>query len=92
MWEWNCVAMTISKGVVRLKQFDEVTKPQVTALSFYRFHIIHVHDSHIILEFVQYCEKVNIKPTCLPHSTHLLQHVDISLCSPFQKVYGKAVD
>ena len=76
-----------------LKHFDQVTQYRCTALSPYRLLMIHAHDSHITLEFVKYCDEVNIKPYCLPpHSTDLLQPLDVGLFSPLQKAYGKAVD
>lgn len=76
-----------------LKHFDQVTKPRVTAISPYRLLIIDGHDSHITLEFIKYCDEVNIKPYCLPpHSTHLLQPLDVGLFSPLQKAYRKAVN
>lgn len=80
-------------GMEWLKHFDKITKPRVTAASPYRFLIIDGHDSHLTLEFVKYCDEVNIKPYCLPpHSTHLLQPLNVGLFSPLQKAYGKAVD
>ena len=80
-------------GIEWLKHFDVVTKPCVSATSPYRLLIINGYDSHITLEFVKYCDEVNIKPYCLPpHSTHLLQPLDVGLFSPLRKVYGKGVD
>jgi len=80
-------------GMEWLKQFDHVTQSRVTATSPYRLLIIDGHDSHITLEFVKYCDEVNIKAYCLlPPSTHLLQPLDVGLFSPLQKAYGKAVD
>ena len=75
------------------RDVDKVTKPQVTPTSPYRLLIIDGHDSHVTLEFIEYCDAANIKPYCLPpHSTHLLQPLDVGLFSPLQKAYGKAVD
>ena len=80
-------------GMEWLKHFDHITKPPINALSPYRLLIIPGHNSHIILEFVKYCDEVNIKPDCLsPHSTHWLQPLDVGLFSALQKAYGKAVD
>lgn len=80
-------------GMEWLKHFNQITKLQVTAISPYRLLIIDGHDSHITLEFVKYCDEANIKPYCLPpHSTHLLQPLDVGLFFPLQKAYGKAVD
>jgi len=80
-------------GMEWLKHFNRVTKPRITITSSYRLLIIDGHDSHVRLEFVKYCDEADIKPYCLPpHSTHLLQPLDVGLFSPLQKAYGKAVE
>lgn len=80
-------------GMEWLKHFDQVTKPRVSPKSPYRLLIIDGHDSHITMEFIKYCLDANIKPYCLPpHTTHLLQPLDVGLFSPLQKAYGKGVD
>ena len=80
-------------GMEWLKHFDRVTKPRITMTSPYCLLIIDGHDSHVTLEFVKYCDEADIKPYCLPpHSTHLLQPLDVGLFSPLQKAYGKVVD
>ena len=58
-----------------------------------RLLIIDGHDSHVCIDFVTFCENNNIIPYCLPpHTTHLLQPLDVGLFSPLQHYYGKAVD
>ena len=48
--------------------------------------------SHVTIEFGDYCETNHIAWYCLPpHSTHILQPLDVGLCSP-QHHYSKAVD
>jgi len=80
-------------GMEWLKHFHHVTQSRVTATSPYRLLSFDGHDSCITLESVKYCDEVNINPYCLPpHSTHLLQPLDVGLFSPLQKAYGKAVD
>ena len=55
--------------------------------------IVDGHDSHVNIEFIQFCLASNIIAYCLPsHSTHLLQPLDIGLFSPLQKYYGNQVD
>ena len=45
------------------------------------------------IDFIETCREHNIKPYCLPpHTTHLLQPLDVGLFSPLQKAYGTAVD
>ncbi|KAF8252864.1 CENP-B protein, partial [Wilcoxina mikolae CBS 423.85] len=50
------------------------------------------HGSHITYDFVSYCENNHIIVYCLPpHSTHLLQPLDIELFALLQSHYSKAV-
>ena len=80
-------------GMEWLKHIDYITKLRVNTLSPYHLLIIDGHDSHNTLEFIKYCDEVNLKPYCLPpHDTHLLQPLDIDLFAPLQKAYWKAVD
>jgi len=75
-----------------LNYSGEVTRPGGTTSPFCLL-IIDSQDLHITLEFVKYIDEVGIKPYCLPpHSTHLLQTLDVGLLSPLQKAYGKAMD
>jgi DDE superfamily endonuclease len=42
----------------------------------------------VSLPFIQYCEDNNIIPLCLPpHSTHILQPLDVGIVSPLAKAY-----
>ena len=55
--------------------------------------ILDGHGSHITFQFVDYCERNDIILYCLPpHSTHLLQPLDVGLFSPLQHHYAKAVE
>ena len=55
--------------------------------------IVDGYSSHISIEFIEFCLTVNIIAYYLPpHSTHLLQPLDVGLFSPLQKAYGKQVD
>ena len=59
-----------------LKHFDTYTKPQIRGT--YRILVLDGHNSHVSLDFVQYCESNQIIPLCLPpHSTHILQPLDV---------------
>jgi len=49
--------------------------------------------SHVTVEFMEYCEAHQILPYYLPpHSTHLLQPLDVGLFGPLQYYYSSAVD
>lgn len=73
-----------------IKHFDIYTKSQVQGT--YRLLILDGHTSHVSLEFIQYCEDAKIVPLCLPpHSTHILQPLDVGIFSPLAKAYKKEV-
>ena len=51
------------------------------------------HVSHVTWEFFDYCLHRKIVPFCLPpHSTHMLQPLDIGLFSPLQHHYSNILD
>ena len=78
-------------GLEWIKHFDVHTVKQ--AKGGYRLLIVDDHNSHINIEFIEFCLASNIIAYCLPsHSTHLLQPLDVGLFSPLQKYYGKQVD
>jgi hypothetical protein len=69
-----------------IKHFDKHTKMRTKGK--YRLLILDGHTSHVSLPFVQYCEANNIVPLCFPpHSTHILQPLDVGIFSPFAKAY-----
>ena len=75
-------------GMEWIKHFHEVTKEIVTT-GEWRLLIVDGHGSHVTVEFVEFCLRVNIVTYSLPaHSTHLLQPLDIGLFSPLQKAYA----
>ena len=58
----------------------------------YRLLILDGHESHVSIDFMTYCEQHKIIPLCLPpHSTHLLQPLDVGVFSPLAKAYKKRV-
>lgn len=58
-----------------------------------RLIILDGHRSHITLEFCEYYLVHNIALFCLPpHSTDMLQPLDVGLFGPLQHYYGKAAD
>jgi len=55
--------------------------------------ILDGHVSPIIDKFLTFCEANNIVVFCLPpHSTHLLQPLDVGLFAPLQLAYQKAIE
>ena len=58
-----------------------------------RLLILDGHTSHVDYDFVEYAEENNIILFCLPpHSTHLLQPLDVGLFSPLQRYYSNALE
>jgi len=64
-----------------------------SALGYTRLLIMDGHTSHVSWQFFDYCLEHNIIPLCLPpHSTHLLQPLDVGLFGPLQRNYGSVLD
>ena len=71
--------------------FDPSTK-EVTNGTTYRLLVLDGHDSHVTWQFVMACHARRILPLCLPpHTTHLLQPLDIAIFGSLQKAYGDLV-
>jgi hypothetical protein len=58
----------------------------------WRLLILDGHESHQTVQFVEYCARNNIITLCMPpHSSHLLQPLDIACFSPLKKAYGHQI-
>ena len=69
-----------------LQHFDALTKSQTKGT--HRLLVFDGHSSHCTMDFVAYCEANNIMPICLPpHSTHILQPLDVGIFSALSKAY-----
>lgn len=78
-------------GLQWLKHFDKHTKRRV--VGSHRLLIIDGHESHNSLEFQQYCKDNKIITLCMPpHSSHLLQPLDVGCFAPLKKAYGRQVE
>ncbi|KAF7579474.1 hypothetical protein PtrM4_037140 [Pyrenophora tritici-repentis] len=74
-----------------LKHFDAHTKRRT--VGSYRLLVIDGHESHNSLEFQQYCKENKIITLCMPpHSSHLLQPLDVGCFSPLKKAYGRQAE
>ena len=59
----------------------------------YRILILDGHGSHLTAEFDRICTENNIIPICMPpHSSHLLQPLDVSCFSVLKRQYGQLVE
>lgn len=73
-----------------LEHFNKYTQPQT--VGEYRLLILDGHSSHVSLQFIEYCEQHKILPLCLPpHSTHILQPLDVGVFSPLAKAYKSLI-
>ena len=58
----------------------------------YRLLILNGHNSHHSEEFETYCQEHNIITLYIPpHSSHLLQPLDISYFAPLKKAYSRQI-
>jgi DDE superfamily endonuclease/helix-turn-helix, Psq domain len=73
------------------RHFDvETAKRQ---LGEYRMLILDGHESHCTLEFIEYCSDHKIILLVLPpHTTHLLQPLDVAIFQPLAKYYSLEVE
>ena len=78
---------------IALHWLKEVFHPQTSRTQgVYRLLIVDGHDSHITMEFMEFCDQNKIVPLCLPpHSTHLLQPLDVGVFGPLSKAYKQLV-
>ncbi|KAF4300733.1 hypothetical protein GTA08_BOTSDO06775 [Botryosphaeria dothidea] len=77
-------------GVAWLKHFNKHTKARTVGT--YRLLIIDGHESHNSLEFQAICKEEKIITLCMPpHSSHLLQPLDVGCFSPLKRAYGDQI-
>ena len=75
-------------GLQWLRFFDKLTYTDLP-----RLLLLDGHDSHISVDFIDYCHDHNIWPLCLPpHTTHLMQPLDVVVFQPYKHHLGRAVD
>jgi hypothetical protein len=78
-------------GVEWLKHFDAHTKARTVGAR--RLLILDGHESHHSLEFQELCKENSIYTLCMPpHSSHLLQPLDVGCFSPLKRAYSREVE
>ncbi|KAH8621966.1 hypothetical protein IG631_23361 [Alternaria alternata] len=78
-------------GVKWLKHFNAYTKTRVVGAR--RLLVFDGHKSHHSLEFQELCKENNIYTLCMPpHSSHLLQPLDVGCFSPLKRAYSREVE
>ena len=59
----------------------------------YRLLIINGYGSHVTLEFDLFCKEHSIITLCMPpHSSHLLQPLDVGCFSVLKRSYGRQIE
>jgi hypothetical protein len=78
-------------GLDWLKHFNQYTKDRTTGGK--RLLVLDGHESHHSAQFEEYCRFNNIETIAMPpHSSHLLQPLDVGCFSPLKKAYGAQID
>jgi hypothetical protein len=78
-------------GVEWLKHFDAHTKARTVGAR--RLLILDGHESHHSLKFQELCKENNIYTLCMPpHSSHLLQPLDVGCFSPLKRAYSREIE
>ncbi|RKK79343.1 hypothetical protein BFJ71_g16262 [Fusarium oxysporum] len=78
-------------GLEWLKHFDRCTTKQ--SKNRYRLLILDGHESHHSVDFERYCKANKIITLCMPpHSSHLLQPLDVGCFGLLKKAYGREIE
>jgi hypothetical protein len=78
-------------GFEWIKHFNQHTAARTAGV--YRLLIVDGHSSHATPEFDQYCADNKIITLCMPpHTSHLLQPLDVSCYSPLKRAYGREIE
>jgi hypothetical protein len=78
-------------GLLWLKHFDSCTKD--VKVGSRRLLIMDGHSSHDTIEFRDYCSDHNIITVCMPpHSSHLLQPLDVGCFGPLKRAYSTELE
>jgi hypothetical protein len=81
-------------GLAWLEQvFDKHTKKKASNGREWRLLLVDGHGSHINMNFLDWCEKHRILVAVyLPHTTHRLQPLDVSLFAPMATFYSQSLE
>jgi len=74
-----------------LKHFDKFTSKR--QIGSHRLLLLDGYGSHCTKQFLDFCDKKNIIPFCLPsHTTHLLQPLDVVVFQPLKHYHAEAIE
>ena len=80
---------------IGLRWLKEIFEPQSKcyATGAKRLLILDGHSSHLAAEFDAFCKENGIICLCMPpHTSHLLQPLDVGVFGPLKRAYGKLVE
>jgi hypothetical protein len=78
-------------GFEWLQHFESHTKDRTKGS--HRLLILDGHESHNSLQFQDFCKDHNIITLCMPpHSSHILQPLDVGCFAPLKKAYSKQIE
>ncbi|KAH7471539.1 hypothetical protein FOMA001_g13494 [Fusarium oxysporum f. sp. matthiolae] len=78
-------------GLKWLKHFDQCKINRLVGT--HRLLILDGHESHHSVDFELYCQEKKIITLCMPpHSSHLLQPLDVGCFGPLKKAYGREIE
>ena len=74
-----------------IRHFEKHTRART--VGSYRLLVLDGHESHHSDEFEEYCKENNIITLCMPpHSSHLLQPLDVGCFGPLKKAYSRQIE
>ncbi|KAK6823615.1 hypothetical protein PG987_013872 [Apiospora arundinis] len=78
-------------GLDWIRHFDKHTAARTKGT--YRMLVIDGHESHVSAEFQAFCKEKNIITVSMPpHSSHLLQPLDVGCFGPLKRAYGREIE
>jgi len=82
---------TNEKGLEWIQHFDKHTKTRTSGV--YRLLLLDGHESHHSTEFELFCKENKIITLCMPpHSSHILQPLDVGCFGPLKLAYGRQIE
>ena len=83
-----------TNDMLGLEWLQAIFEPYTASCTLGRYHILILdgHSSHATAEFDKFCTEKNIIPLYMPpHSSHLLQPLDVGCFSPLKHLYGQRI-
>ena len=82
---------TNERGLEWIQHFDKHSKPRTAGR--YRLLVLDGHESHHSTDFELFCKENNIITLCMPpHSSHILQPLDVGCFGPLKRAYGRQIE